>query len=105
MSEMRVEFEALTKAADREVEAKGKVDGLVSDHGSATLEKGALGKLPSSDEIQASFDEVYAKAGEALEQLGKACDGLADRLISFRDYTRDLDDTVNQKFTTMKGGA
>lgn len=105
MTEMRIEYDALTKAADRETEAKGKVDSIVSDHGSATLEKDALGKLPSSAEIQASFDEVYEKAGEALEQLGKACDGLADRLISFRDYTRDLDDTVNQKFTTMKGGA
>ena len=105
MSEMRVEYAALTKAAGQETEARGKVDDLVAAHAGATLEKGSLGKLPSSEEIQASFDEVYDKAGDALDQLAKACDGLADRLLSFRDYARDLDDTVNEKFTTMQGGA
>lgn len=105
MSEMRIEYTALTTAADQETEARGKVDEITSEHAGATLEKGSLGKLPSSEEIQASFDEVYEKAGDALDQLAKACDGLTDRLLSFRDYARDLDDTVNEKLTTMKGGA
>jgi hypothetical protein len=105
VGEVLIEYAALTEAAQQEAEAADQVRAVDSIRVGATLPEGSLGKLPSSSEIQATFDEVWASAGDALDALGKACEGLADRLLDLREATREVDDTIGTAFDTMRGGS
>lgn len=102
--ELRMEWNTLTKAARQETQAGEQTAAVESLRLGATLESGALGKLPSSAEIQATFEEVSASAGEALAALERACESLTDRLLAVRDGARAVDDNVTDSFNKIRGG-
>jgi hypothetical protein len=101
--EVEMEYGAMTTAADAQHDAVGQVDEIDRLREGATIPAGSLGKLPQSGEIQASFDDAWSGMGVALDNLGKAFEGIAQRLTAIRDDHRELDDAVGQTFTRMKG--
>ena len=51
------------------------------------------------------FNEVWKVAPNAMEdELEKAFEGIAVRLIQVRDHNKELDDVVSQSFDKLRGG-
>ncbi|WP_182111859.1 MULTISPECIES: WXG100 family type VII secretion target [unclassified Actinotalea] len=102
--EFSVEHDALSLAANRHHDLAGRYANLQGRRGELKLPSGSLGKLPSSDEIQAAFDQRYEGLGEALTALREIYDNVGDALSLSRDAYVGSDEAVATMFTKLMSG-
>lgn|GEM_PF-6004570 len=94
MTALRVDVDALTRAANAHHELSSQAAALESDRAAADLPDGALGKMIESDEILAAFRARHTGLGEAIAALTEIYQNVGDGLRATADGYALTDEQV-----------
>lgn len=100
---LRMDYATLDTCVDQHLEAADMARDIDTERQAARLPEGSLGKLPQSAEIQASFDQAYADAGESLRDIATALRSTSERVGMTRSEVAELDSYVAELFAKMGG--
>lgn len=96
MADLDVDYDALMRAAGK-LRAVADGVGRAESHRAATsLARGAFGKLPQSEELYQAYADQNQTVADALGDLGKVYDLVADALKATVDLYAGADDSVAQ---------
>ncbi|GAA3801664.1 type VII secretion target [Cellulomonas soli] len=102
MTQVRVELDALRRAASEHQAIADSYAAVESQRLAADLPRGSLGKLPQADEVQAAFDARYQGLGEALAALQEIYRNIGDGLVATADGYATGDDSVSALLTQLQ---
>ena len=100
---LRMDYATLDECVDQHLRAADMAVEIDGERKSARLPQGSLGKLPQSAEIQSTFDQAYADAGESLQDIARALRSTSERVGMTRSEMAELDSYVAELFTKMGG--
>jgi hypothetical protein len=103
VSEIRLDFDLLTRTALDHEQLRDDVRDVDGVRRSAPLERGALGRILPAEEIYAEFDQATAATEQNLADLMASLDGMAERLRLCRELFVGTDRAIADGFDRMRG--
>jgi hypothetical protein len=100
---MRVEYDALTRAAAEERAVRNELVRLQDERRDAALPPAALGRILPSEELLAAVGRAGEATRRRLWDRAHRCQDLHETLRAFRNDVRLVDEDVAGRFESLSG--